>query len=107
MQTDTTNLIARSDTFLGVCEALGEDFGINSNWFRIAFAVSLLLNPKVVVLTYLGLAVIVFLSRLVVPNRRWRWFSRRPATSAMVAEAPAMAEPQIENDNAERMPVAA
>ena len=33
----TTNLLLRNDTILGVCEALGQDFGINPTWLRVAF----------------------------------------------------------------------
>jgi len=74
------NLFMRDDTFFGVCEAIGEDFGFNSNWLRLAFGVSLLWNPAAVVAVYLGLGALVAFSRLVVRNPK-----------AAPAEAPAEA----------------
>jgi phage shock protein PspC (stress-responsive transcriptional regulator) len=83
----------REDTLLGVCQALGEDFGFNPLWLRVAFGVSLLANPTIVIGTYLGLGVVIALSRLLFPNPR-----RRPAearSEAVVAEtAVAEAEPE-------------
>jgi hypothetical protein len=40
-----TNLMLRNDTILGVCEAIGQDFGINPNWLRVAFCVPIYWNP--------------------------------------------------------------
>jgi phage shock protein PspC (stress-responsive transcriptional regulator) len=70
MQDDNTNLLLRDDTMLGVCQGLGEDFGFNPIWLRIAFGSMLLINPIAVVGTYLGLGVLVATSRLIVPARR-------------------------------------
>ncbi|WP_129792475.1 PspC domain-containing protein [Sphingosinicella sp. CPCC 101087] len=100
MQNGRTWLIARDDTFLGVCEGLGEDFGINPTFFRVAFSVSLLWNPAAVVAAYLGLGAIVMVSRLIVPNPR-------PATAPEQAAKSGEAEPARDNDNAEALPVAA
>ncbi|MEA3033985.1 MAG: hypothetical protein QOH86_2001 [Sphingomonadales bacterium] len=70
MQDETTNLLLRDDTMLGVCQGLGEDFGFNPIWLRIAFGTMLLINPIAVVGTYLGLGLLVATSRLIVPARR-------------------------------------
>lgn len=70
MQVSQGNLLMRDDTFLGVCEALGEDFGINSNLLRIAFAVPLLWNPTIVIGTYLALGILVMLTRLIIRSPR-------------------------------------
>lgn len=67
----------RHDTFLGVCEAIGQDFGFNANWLRIIFSAALLFSPKVVLSIYLGLGLVVLASRLLFPAR--------PAVPAMVA----------------------
>ena len=40
-----TNLILRNDTILGVCEAIGQDFGFNPTWLRIAFCLPVFWNP--------------------------------------------------------------
>jgi phage shock protein C len=70
MEDQHTNLIARDDTFLGVCQGIGEDFGFNPLYLRVALSVSLLWNPETVLGAYAALAVIVLFSRLVFPNPR-------------------------------------
>ena len=65
-----TNVFARDDTFFGVCQAIGEDLGFNSNYLRIAFALPLLYAPLATIAAYLALAVVVLLTRLIVPNPR-------------------------------------
>ena len=62
------NLFTRGDTFFGVCEALGEDLGIHSNWLRLGFAGIFFLAPVAVVTGYLALGVIIALTRRLVPN---------------------------------------
>ena len=57
----------RADTFLGVCEAIGQDLGINPNWLRIAFAPFIMLNPVLTIAVYLGLGAVVALSRWFFP----------------------------------------
>jgi phage shock protein C len=69
MEQAPTNLILRNDTILGVCQGIGEDFGFSPMLLRVPFAVCLLLNPYVVVGTYLGLGALVLASRLLYPNR--------------------------------------
>ncbi len=60
----------RADTFLGVCEAIGQDLGINPNWLRIAFAPFIMLNPVLTIAVYLGLGAVVALSRWFFPAQR-------------------------------------
>ena len=67
---DRTALPLRDDTFLGVCEAIGQDFGFNPNWLRVALAAGLLWNVEAMLGIYLGLGVVVALSRLVFPRPR-------------------------------------
>lgn len=64
-----TNLMLRNDTILGVCEAIGQDFGINPNWLRVAFCVPIYWNPALVVGVYLALGVIVAATRFAFPDR--------------------------------------
>ena len=61
------NLFTRDDTFFGVCEALGEDFGIHGNWLRLAFAGAFFFAPALVVGVYALLGVAVALSRWMFP----------------------------------------
>jgi phage shock protein C len=63
-----TNLLFRNDTLFGVCEALGEDFGISPTWFRIAFAAPLLVNPMAVVAAYFATGALVLATRVIFPN---------------------------------------
>lgn len=65
-----TNLIARDDTMLGICQALGEDFGFNPIYLRILISVPLLWNPAISLGAYATLGVLVLFSRLVFPNPR-------------------------------------
>ncbi len=70
MQESKPALPMRDHTVLGVCEGLGEDFGFNPLYLRVAFAASLIWQPFYVVGAYLALGLLVFLSRLLVPVRR-------------------------------------
>jgi phage shock protein PspC (stress-responsive transcriptional regulator) len=95
MQDNDTNLLLRDDTMLGVCQGLGEDFGFNPLWLRIAFGATLLINPIAVVGTYLGLGVLVATSRVIFPRPR-----RAEPTSTTAAEP-------VPANEAELLPVAA
>jgi phage shock protein C len=70
MQEDRGNLFTRNDTMFGVCEALGQDFGFNPIYLRLAFAVLLIPFPMPVIGTYAALGVLVAMSRLVFPAPR-------------------------------------
>jgi phage shock protein PspC (stress-responsive transcriptional regulator) len=65
----TKNLVFRNDTILGVCEAIGQDFGFNPNWLRIAFCAPIYWNPAIVVGAYLALGVLVAVTRYAFPDR--------------------------------------
>jgi phage shock protein PspC (stress-responsive transcriptional regulator) len=69
MQDRKPNLFTRDDTLLGVCEGLGEDFGINANLLRLAFAGALFFNATWAIGTYLALGVVVALTRWLVSKR--------------------------------------
>ena len=57
----------RAHTILGVCEAIGEDFGISPNWLRIPLAASVLLSPRWAIGASLALGGVVLLSRVLFP----------------------------------------
>lgn len=67
---DTTPLPLRHDTILGVCEAIGRDFGFNPNWLRVAFAVSIYWAPALVVVAYLALGLVVAFAHWMAPTER-------------------------------------
>ena len=60
----------RSDTFLGVCEGLGEEFGFNPNWARVSLAVMLFFHPVAVIVGYLATGVVLAAARWFLPAAR-------------------------------------
>ena len=63
-----TPLPLRSHTILGVCEAIGEDFGFNPVLLRIPLAASVIVNPMIAVGAYFALGAVVFASRMLFPS---------------------------------------
>ena len=63
------NLLFRNDTILGVCEAIGQDFGFHPNWLRVALALTFYFNPVAVIGTYVALGVLVAVTRWIAPNQ--------------------------------------
>ena len=82
---ETTSLIRRDDTFLGVCQALGEDFGFNPVFLRIAFAAPLIFAPMATIAASFGLGVVVLISRILAPRPRRKVAAQADET----VEAPA------------------
>ena len=78
-----TPLPLRGDTFLGVCEAIGQDLGFHPNWLRIPFAALILWNPVVIVGLYLGLGVVVAAARWYFPAEQ----KQRTAGPSAIARA--------------------
>ena len=71
MTTDTQTrepLHRRNDTFLGVCEAIGEDFRIPANLLRLAFAGLFFFQPMGAIALYAVLGLGVFASRKLFPK---------------------------------------
>ena len=60
----------RSHTILGVCEAIGEDFGFNPTLLRVPFAASVLYNPLYAVIAYFAVGAVVLGSRLLFPKAK-------------------------------------
>ena len=78
----------RSHTILGVCEAIGEDFGFNPVFLRIPFAASVIYSPLIAIGLYFALGAVILGSRLLFP---------RKAASSEIADAePAAANEQRE-----------
>lgn len=77
----------RDDTFLGVCQSLGEDFRIPPNLLRLAMAPMLVWNPVMTLVGYFVLGVMIALLRWIVPN---------PVQRAAAAVAPTAAEPEVD-----------
>jgi phage shock protein C len=94
MQFTRNSLSLRSDTMFGVCEALGQDFGISANWFRVGFAFAVIYNLEYAAIAYAGVGALVLLSRLVYPGRAVAETDTDTAHEA--AEAIAPAKPPVE-----------
>jgi phage shock protein PspC (stress-responsive transcriptional regulator) len=58
----------RPHTILGVCEAIGEDFGFNPVLLRIPFAATVLWSPAITLAAYFVLGAAVLTSRLLFPK---------------------------------------
>src|SRR3546814_6092864 len=70
MPTAQPSPIARDDTFFGVCQAIGDDFGFNPIWLRLALPLLLFFNPVVTLAGYAAAGAVVFVSRWVYPEPR-------------------------------------
>jgi phage shock protein PspC (stress-responsive transcriptional regulator) len=100
------SLPARDDTLLGICQGLGEDFGFNPLWLRLALGASLLWNPPAVLAVYAGLGVLVLFSRLAFPPVPWR-IRRAAKARARAAEAAGPAIPAEAEHAPEPLAIAA
>jgi phage shock protein PspC (stress-responsive transcriptional regulator) len=69
-QENQVALPLRSHNILGVCEAIGEDFGFNPVLLRIPFAASVLYSPTWAVIAYFALGAVVLGSRLLFPKAK-------------------------------------
>jgi len=85
-QENQVALPLRSHTILGVCEAVGEDFGFNPTFLRVPFAAIVLYSPLYAVGAYFALGLVVLASRLLFPKAK---------SETAVIEAPAHAEASI------------
>ena len=88
-QVNNVALPMRSHTILGVCEAIGEDFGFNPVFLRVPLSAIVLYNPLIAIGAYLALGVVVLASRLLFPAPKQR--------SEFEAQAVA-AEPIVEDE---------
>jgi phage shock protein PspC (stress-responsive transcriptional regulator) len=70
MQSAHTKVFDRPDTLFGVCEAIGQDFGIPALLPRLVFAGCMFWNMPVAIGAYLALGAVILVSRLLVrqPN---------------------------------------
>lgn len=88
-QENQVALPLRSHTILGVCEAIGEDFGFNPTFVRIPLACVVLYSIPLAAAIYFGLGVVVLGSRLLFPKPK-------AANSAVASEHPSAANEQRE-----------
>ncbi len=93
MQDANSSVLTRDDTFFGVCEAIGEDLGINAQLLRLGFALALFFNPVAAFGTYAAAGLVVAVSRWLVPNPR---VAAAPEAIGAAAPSAAEAENQME-----------
>jgi phage shock protein PspC (stress-responsive transcriptional regulator) len=86
-QVSQVALPLRSHTILGVCEAIGEDFGFSPVLLRVPFAATVLYSPMLAIAAYFALGAVVLASRLLFPKAKF--------------EASAVTQPEAGNDETE------
>jgi phage shock protein C len=69
-QENQVALPLRSHTILGVCEAIGEDFGFNPVLLRVPLAASVVYSPMLAIGAYFVMGAAVLFSRLVFPKAK-------------------------------------
>lgn len=79
-----TPIIDRAAPIFGVCEALGDDFGISANWFRASLAPLILWQPLWTVVGYFLVGALVLATRLMFPDVR----APIPAPAAIIDDEP-------------------
>jgi phage shock protein C len=84
-----TQTHAAQDNLLGICHAIGEDFGFNPIFLRIPLAVGIIFSAKWTLIAYAAMGVAVLASRLLVRKPK----AQHPAT-AVVEALPPVREPQ-------------
>lgn len=89
------NLMMRNDTLLGVCKGLGEDFGFNPTYLRVALILPLFWFPLQMVVIYLGLGVVVFASRMLFSDK-----SEQASAELKLAHENAALEQPVPSDEA-------
>ena len=82
MQQNQVALPLRAHTILGVCEAVGEDFGFNPVLLRVPFAAGVLWSPTMILAIYFALGAAVLASRLLFPRSKAQAHSAIPHGSA-------------------------
>lgn len=93
------NLFLRNDTILGVCEAIGREFGFHPNWLRVGLAFALFFAPFAVIGGYVALAIPIALAR---------WIYPVPSESVSDQAGPVTPEAALEQDEEEsELPLAA
>src|SRR4051794_36691550 len=92
-QQNQVALPLKAHTILGVCEAIGEDFGFNPVLLRVPFAAGVLWSPTMTLATYFALGAVVLVSRLLAPRSK-------PTAVQSAAPAPSAANEQAELANA-------
>jgi phage shock protein PspC (stress-responsive transcriptional regulator) len=87
---------AAKDNLLGICHAIGEDFGFNPIFLRIPLAVGIIFSAKWTLIAYAAMGVTVLVSRLLIRKPK----AARAARPALVEAASAQHEARASEDMA-------
>ena len=68
--TVSTAAPAPKENLFGICAALGEDFGFDPLYLRIALSVGILWNPLAMFGGYAALGLVVLATRLIAPDAK-------------------------------------
>lgn len=94
-----TDAPTAKDNLLGICHAIGADFGFNPIFLRIPLAVGIVVSAKWTLIAYAAMGVVVLASRLLIRKPK----APKVAAPALVEAVPAVREAQP----AEEMAIAA
>jgi len=64
MSSQTAPAQSPRDNLLGICHALGETFGFNPLYLRLALLVAVMVNPEAALLAYFAAGIAVLVAKL-------------------------------------------
>jgi phage shock protein C len=64
--TAATTAQPAKDNLLGICNAIGTDFGFNPLWLRVPLAATIMVSPLWTLIAYAAMGLAVLASRLIV-----------------------------------------
>lgn len=92
------NLFTRDDTFLGICQGLGEDLSVSPDLFRVAMIPALFFYPVQTLIAYFGAGVIVLATRMIFPvqGRKRKAGKAAPAVASDRADISEQIDPVLD-----------
>lgn len=80
---------AGKDNLLGICHAIGEDFGFNPIFLRIPLAMGIIVSAKWTLIAYAAMGLVVLASRLLVRKPKASKLNIAPVTGSVAARSEA------------------
>ncbi len=80
---------AGKDNLLGICHAIGEDFGFNPIFLRIPLAMGIIVSAKWTLIAYAAMGLVVLASRLLVRKPKASKLNIAPVTESVAARSEA------------------
>jgi len=82
----------KKDNLFGICNALGEDLGIDPLWPRLLFATTFIFDPAVVIASYFAIGALMLVVRFAFPRPR----PARTSAEVVALTPPAAVEPPVQ-----------